>query len=201
MKSKLSIAITAVLLIGSACTGGDPVAGGRLDAGYTGIADEDAGPGDAGHGEDAEMQPSPPPDAFAPRFVDAQAYFQEPEEIDAWYALMARLRREFDEVCGDTFCEGEFSNYQSLRFRCSVEVSTGTVGRCVWVLAASNEEIAPATGAIEVDGRASGCRMPVAPETDVRALVQVLSTSSDQAIRTPLPRSDLSLYDGLAECL
>jgi hypothetical protein len=140
-------------------------------------------------------------DSGAAQFVDAQSYLEEPEDIDAWYQLVAELRSRFDEVCGDTFCEGEYSNYQSLRFRCSVDQSTGNIGSCVWVFAASAEEIAPETGVVTVDGRLFACQMPVAQGTGIRTLLEELLAPGVDPLKEPLPGSDRSLYDGVAECL
>ncbi|WP_437680003.1 hypothetical protein [Sorangium sp. So ce131] len=137
----------------------------------------------------------------ATSFIDAGSYFTSAAEIDAWYGLLRVLDDDFDAVCGDTFCEGDYSNYTPLRFRCSVEEHTGTIGSCVWVLAASSEEILPSTGEVEVDGRIFLCEMPVAPGTAAADLVEALSAPLDRAIDAALPGTDLSLYDGLAECL
>jgi hypothetical protein len=158
--------------------------------------------------EPPESTPPRRDDAAAPagstsakRFVDAASYFTSSAEIDAWYELLRALNDDFDVVCGDTFCEGDFSNYQPLRLRCSVEEHAGTIGRCVWVLAASNEEIAASTGDIEVDARIFLCEMPIAPHTAVTDLVEALSAPSGRAIDAALPGTDRSLYDGLVECL
>jgi len=159
-------------------------------------------------GASPEMEPSSPkppptvePDAATPNFVDALAFFATPEEIDTWFALLAELRRDFDEVCGDTFCEGDFSNYESLRFRCSVEESTGIVGSCVWIFGASNEEIEPSTGGMLVDGQVFTCAMPLAPATPIRDFVAALSAAGDEPIRAQLPGTDRTPFDGLADCL
>ena len=156
---------------------------------------------------DAGMDASPPTpadaaplDASTHRYVDVGDYLRGPHDIEAWVGILAALRREFDEACGDTFCEGDFSNYQSLRFRCSVESSTGIVGSCSWVLAASNEEIDPDTGVIEVSGKLFHCSMPVRP-TPVEALLAALTAPEVDPLRAPLPGTDRSLFDGLADCL
>ncbi|WP_437594447.1 hypothetical protein [Sorangium sp. So ce1000] len=137
----------------------------------------------------------------AKSFVDAESYFTSSAELDAWYGLLRELYDDFDVVCGDTFCEGDFSNYKPLRLRCSVEEHAGTIGSCVWILAASREEIEPSTGDVEVDARTFPCEMPIVPETTVTALVDALSAPSGRAINAALPGTDSSLYDGLVECL
>ncbi|HTE50314.1 MAG TPA: hypothetical protein VK698_05525 [Kofleriaceae bacterium] len=154
---------------------------------------------------DASLPEQPPdaspPDASGLHFVDVGDYLQVPEEIDAWYELLASLRRDFDDVCGDTFCEGDFSNYQSLRFRCSVESSTGVMGSCAWVLAASNEEVVAETGAIRSEGKIFRCEMPLQPDTSLGAFFEAMSRPDSGPIRAPLPGTELTLFDGLAECL
>ncbi len=150
-----------------------------------------------------DTRPRPAPDASPPSssYIDALAYFQTSEEIEAWYQLVAALRSDFDAICGDTFCEGDFSNYESLRFRCSVEESAGTIGSCVWVFAASEEEIVPDTGAVVVTGHTFRCGAPLAPSTAIRDFVQALSAPGIQPLQAPLPGTDLSLYDALGDCL
>ncbi len=145
--------------------------------------------------QEADAEPS------GPRFIDARSCFTSPEDVDAWFDLIAELESDFDAICGDTFCEGEYSNYESLRLRCSVEERTGTVGTCVWIFGASNEEIDPASGSVAVQGEVFTCEMPIAPETDIRELVATLLAPGVQAIRAALPGSKLSFFDGLVDCL
>jgi hypothetical protein len=134
-------------------------------------------------------------------FVDARWYFDDPERIDGWYALTATLRRNFDDVCGDTFCEGDYSNYESLGFRCSVEQGSGIVGSCVWMFAASIDEIAPETGQIRVQWRNWRCRAPLARRTTAIELLDTLTAAGPDPLHAALPRTTTSLYDGLVDCL
>lgn len=53
-----------------------------------------------------------------PAFVDAVDWPANGEGWEAFVDLEQRLDRDFDNICGDTFCGGEFSDYQPLRFRC-----------------------------------------------------------------------------------
>jgi hypothetical protein len=134
-------------------------------------------------------------------FVEARSYVSEPEDIDAWYALLLRLRTDFDSVCGDTFCEGDFSNYESLGFRCSVESTSGSIERCVWTFAASAEAVAPRSGKIEVDVETWRCPVPVLPGTPIREFISALSSANQAPLFAPLPGTRKAIYDGLTECL
>lgn len=137
--------------------------------------------------------------AAARQYVDVSSYLTSEADFEAWYQLRANLNQNFDAICGDTFCEGDYSNIQSLRFRCSVDSRTGVLGECVWVFAASNEEVDPATGAISVQTQSFTCKAPLAPRTTLRAFLAALSGPSP--LYAPLPRTQTSLYDGLVDCL
>jgi hypothetical protein len=137
--------------------------------------------------------------ARAAGYVDVSSYLTTDPQIEAWYALRAGLKRNFDEVCGDTFCEGEYSNIESLRYRCSVHAFTGRIGMCVWVFAASDEQIDPATGRIRVASQAWQCRTPLAPRTRIEELLVALQ--GDAPLRAPLPGTTRTIYDGLIDCL
>ena len=52
-------------------------------------------------------------DAWPP-FVDPYSYFTEEAQYEAWYALRAGLELGFEDICGDTFCEGDYSNIAPL---------------------------------------------------------------------------------------
>ncbi|MBS7458681.1 hypothetical protein [Coralloluteibacterium stylophorae] len=131
-------------------------------------------------------------------YVDASAWLQTDDDVNAWYDIVFGLRDGFDDICGDTFCEGEYSNIESLRFRCSVDAGSGVLGECVWVFAASNEEVHPARGRILVDARSWRCRLPLAAGTTMDELLAALA---DDPLYAPLPRGAVTIYDGLGDCL
>lgn len=132
-------------------------------------------------------------------YVDVYDYFTSDAQFEAWYSLRTRLEAGFDDICGDTFCEGDWSNITPLRLRCSVQRGSGRIGRCVWSFAASNEEIDARTGAIDVETQAWECVLPIAPHTPIDALLAALA--GDDPLQTPLPGTDRTIYDGLGDCL
>lgn len=132
-------------------------------------------------------------------YVDVSGYLTADADINAWYTLVFNLRDDFDYICGDTFCEGEYTNIESLRYRCSVERTTGTIGSCVWVFAASNEEVSARTGRIIVDAQSWRCRTPLVRGTSIHDFLAALEGPSP--LYAHLPGTNWSIYDGLANCL
>lgn len=135
-----------------------------------------------------------------PEYVDVSAYPMDDARYEAWLMLRNALRQDFDEICGDTFCEGDYSNIEPLRFRCSVERTSGRIGMCAWMFAASNEEIDPATGRVVVAQRGFWrCRAPLAKGTTLIAFLDALQ--GPRPLYAALPGTSRTLMDGLIDCL
>lgn len=115
----------------------------------------------------------------------------------AWYDLVGKLNGEFDSVCGDTFCEGDFANLTPLTFSCSVTSKAGDVKDCAWTFAGSYAFTDPKTAAIGVDAPTFVCH--VAPKTTSVKLIALLQNSAD-AIHETLPGTTGSIYDSLVDC-
>ncbi len=134
-----------------------------------------------------------------PAFVDASGYLQADADIEAWLNLRHHLARNFDDICGDTFCEGEYTNIQALRYVCSVQRVTGRIGQCAWSFAASEESVEPLRGGIASDAPAWLCVSPLAPRTTIEDLLGALQ--GDEPLYAALPGTGRSLFDGLVDCL
>lgn len=137
--------------------------------------------------------------ASANAFVEASAYLRDDADFEAWFNLRRQLALDFDAICGDTFCEGEYTNIESLRFVCSVQRVTGRIGQCAWSFAASDESIDPARGGIGLDAPSWLCVSPLAPRTSIESLLAALE--GDGPLYAPLPGTTQSLFDGLVDCL
>jgi hypothetical protein len=138
-------------------------------------------------------------DAWRPPFVEPYAYFTEDAQYEAWYALRAGLELGFEDICGDTFCEGDYSNIAPLRFQCSVQLRSGRIGACTWSFAASNEEIDAGTGQLAVDVPAWTCSIALAPGVTMTQLLVALAV--DEPLFAPLPGGTDAVYDSLVDCL
>lgn len=139
--------------------------------------------------------------AAAPRgdYVEVTGYLQTEAQYEAWFALRNGLYRGFDQICGDTFCEGDYSNLQSLRYLCSVHAPSGRIGTCTWVFAGSQEEVDPGSGRIGVRRAFWQCRTPLAPATTIESLLAALAV--DAPLYAPLPGTQRTIMDGLIDCL
>ena len=133
-------------------------------------------------------------------YVDMYDYLPTWQQQDAWLNLQFALKRDFDDVCGDTFCSGEFTNIEALRYQCSVNRSTGVIGECIWTFAASDESVDPDTGKVVVNPRVWQCRSPLAPYTRAEELLQALG-DTNRPLSKPLPRSNQTLHYSLSDCL
>lgn len=139
------------------------------------------------------------PAAHHSNYVDASAYLQTDAGIEAWYALRQNLRRNFDEICGDTFCEGEYSNIESLRYVCSVHRVNGRIGMCGWTFAASDEVIDPVAGRIVARHQGWLCRSPIVAGTTMESFLDALQ--GEDPLYAALPATSRTLFDGLVDCL
>jgi hypothetical protein len=131
-------------------------------------------------------------------YVDLIDYPRQEANWDRFFALEGRLHYGFDAICGDTFCEGEYSDIRALRLRCSVDAVRGTVHECLWAFAASDLAV-------------SGRRCDRGPATDlavppaagawhpVEAFHAALAARNP--LHDPLPGTSQSVYDGLTGCI
>lgn len=134
-------------------------------------------------------------DALQTRYVELGDFVTSDADIERWREIRQKLDAGFDDVCGDTFCEGDYTNLQSLGFTCSVSSKQGRIRECVWTFAASNEAIDAGTGAIAADIPFFECRFR--PTGKVSGLLQ---SFGDDPLRSTLPGADTSIYDALGDC-
>lgn len=117
---------------------------------------------------------------------------------DAFYGLRDKLAGAFNDVCGDTFCEGDYSNLTPIGFACSVTSKVGNVHDCAWTFAGSIEAVDPTTSAISVDAPSFQCHFTA--KTTGPKLVALLNASSDP-LNAALPGETTTIYDTLLDCL
>ncbi len=142
--------------------------------------------------------PSQPPRSDESLFVELAEWAKErsPGGGAAWSETKRRLARDFDEICGDTFCEGEYADIAPLGFVCSVERATERVSRCAWTFAAADLSVG-ARGEISAMTATKRCFV----EVDARASDLLSALSVPEPLHAPLPGKTTSVYDALIGCL
>ncbi len=128
-------------------------------------------------------------------YTEIQEFGANPAE-EAWYGINAKLQSEFNDVCGDTFCEGDFSNITALRLYCSVTSKNATIHDCAWAFIASTHEVDTKTAAVIPNAVTYQCHFK--PTTTGPKLIALLANSTD-AIHATLPGMG-SIYDTLSDC-
>jgi hypothetical protein len=132
-------------------------------------------------------------------YVDALDFWKTPEDQTAWLDVRRNLTDEFDRVCGDTFCSGDYSNLTSIDFTCGVSSIRGSVRDCVWTFTGSSHLVSGSTGTVRASIASFQCRF--APKTTLRGLRTLLAKEGQgRAIDRTLPGSTTSLYDVLGDC-
>ncbi|MDI9273375.1 hypothetical protein [Stenotrophomonas sp. PFBMAA-4] len=131
--------------------------------------------------------------------VDLIDYPRPEANWDRAYGLESALQREFDRLCADTWCEGDYSNYQVLQFRCAVLAHRGTVQRCVWVVVASELSVDADSGEVHADNRRWACPLELRPGVPVEAFHAALDAPG--GLSAPLPGLDHGLFDVLPGCI
>lgn len=134
-----------------------------------------------------------------PAFVDLVDYPRREANWDRFHDLQWRLQRGFDQICGDTVCEGEYSDVQALRLRCSVDAARGTLAQCRWAFAASDLQVDGENGQLQARQPTWLCTLPLAPGTTVEAFFAALA--GRDPLRAPLPGTGGSIFEGLFDCL
>jgi hypothetical protein len=147
-------------------------------------------------GNDSTTGDSQTDDATATQYVGI-GDFNNSIYQDGIYDLRDQLNGEFGQLCGDTFCEGDYSNLVGMSLNCSVSSVRGDVHDCAWTFSGSQEYVNPDTAAIEVDAVTFACHFKA--KTTAGKFLTQLQGSSD-AIHETLPGGTVSIYDGLSDC-
>ena len=136
----------------------------------------------------------------APAYRDLAETFSNDVDQTRWLELTRGLAHDFDQICGDTFCEGDFANLASLSFRCSVASRTGLIKSCLWLFAGSYETVTASSGNIRPVARFFPCAIPLqgSPGAVMDAL---LAPGGRGPLWATLPGSQATIYDALGGCL
>jgi hypothetical protein len=140
-------------------------------------------------------------DAFMTSFDYADSFDgKNGTSIDAYENALKNLNRSFDQVCPDTFCEGDYSNLTSMDFSCAVETATGTLGDCAWTFSGSYSEVDATTGKLEVSKFIKSCSIDL-KGLSFNTLVDEVNKAGRESINYQAPGKSSSIYDQLVDCI
>jgi hypothetical protein len=140
-------------------------------------------------------------DSRSPAYVDISDYLAGSPDQERLFGLIQRLRRNFDEVCGDSFCEGEYTHLEPMALRCPVSVASGRIKECVYSIAANRESIHQRSGVIHAQQKFFHC--PLAVTATPRQLLDALMDPAATAppLERRLPDGGHTINDALRACL
>ncbi len=127
---------------------------------------------------------------------------------ESFRSYAEKLKQQFDYICPDTFCEGEYTNLASMNFDCVVETEAGKVSLCAWHFYGSASEVNPTTGSLDYTTQNYTCRFaPMVSVNDFlsfmeKAAMQPAGASGYAGLRdTVIPGRSETLWDVLLNCL
>jgi hypothetical protein len=139
-------------------------------------------------------------DTTATVYVDATTFLTTQADKDAWSGLITRMTGEFNDVCGDTFCGGDYPNLRPLDLTCAVTSKVGQIHDCLWTFAGSEELVNGTTGALTVSKPSFQCHFKTTARVPAFITAMTQDDGEDQSIRRILPGNTVSIYDGLVDC-
>jgi hypothetical protein len=138
----------------------------------------------------------PPAEAAKTFYAELGEWSWENADGLAWSQTTRRLADGFHDICGDSFCEGDYPDITPLRFVCSVNLSTKRVSRCSWSFAAADTSVG-ARGAIEANTTTKTCTIEIGAQASDLAS----ALSGPDPLNAKLPNKTTSIYDALVGCL
>lgn len=123
-----------------------------------------------------------------------------------FHKFVHKAARSFDDICGDTYCEGEFANIIPFDFDCVVTVGTGRVDQCIWKFAAAANWVDERNNEVVRQDRIFRCAIPmnasVSQAADFFGLVAKADTTTYHAFfDLTIPGGNgASLYKTLSAC-
>lgn len=133
--------------------------------------------------------------------VEEWANEQGDDAWQTWMGIIGTLRQDFDDVCGDTFCGGDYSNLEPLRFRCSINTTTQVLKNCSYVFGGSYEVVNPTTGTIKVNAKTFSCHISVTGIKLSDFESTLTAAGSTAPLQRTLPGKSESIYSSLIGCI
>lgn len=119
-------------------------------------------------------------------------------DLDRWFEVRSKLKKGFDNICGDTICGGDFSNLATVNLTCSSTRAQKKMKDCLWVLAGNIDYVDGRTGKLTTEARTFQCHVPV--NSNAKTFLDALHGAGDDALNTTVPGTNATFYDALVNC-
>ena len=142
-----------------------------------------------------------PRQTSTPKYTDSFSYVVASKNhvlVNKYDKMRDVLDNEFNRICGDTFCEGEYGNIVSIDLICSVVPTTGQIKTCLWTLGGTTQAVNENTGKVE-KGHLFECSF--SPKMTIQKMVNTITNIDYDLEDSILPGMKESLYDMLTGCL
>lgn len=138
----------------------------------------------------------PPPASTGTQYQELVDYLNETSDFFPWWQARRRINQAFDDACGDTFCEGDYTDISGLALACAVDTTSVKVSACSWSFIGNYNSITT-KGKVSAHPKKFICQIPV--DAPVDAFVTALSGADPLDVK--LPGKQTSLNDALIDCL
>lgn len=132
----------------------------------------------------------------------------EPLTLSEFRSAVSSLTDEFNFICGDLFCEGEFSEIVPVNFDCVINKESKQVSLCQWLFLAFQNDIDVETGLLVRREKIFRCDVPFGGDLKLfreflaAATVTVQGSESRNHFNTVIPGSlGRTIYRVLSSCL
>ncbi|MEO7113257.1 MAG: hypothetical protein ABI183_22650, partial [Polyangiaceae bacterium] len=83
------------------------------------------------------------------------------DDLNDYLTMRTKLNNDFLDICGDTFCDGDYGQFQPVQLDCSASKTTKKMAQCEWTFAASIEYVNGYSGKVTSDVGVVTCTIPV----------------------------------------
>jgi hypothetical protein len=131
-------------------------------------------------------------------YRDVLEVFHDRDHYERYLEFQQRLAERFKDICGDTFCGGDYADLAPTGLTCSASGNGATIKECLWAFGGSQAIVDGATGSVRVHATTFACTIPVRARTT--SFVTAMSASADPLYEI-IPGHDRAFVDGLYACL
>jgi hypothetical protein len=120
-------------------------------------------------------------------------------DLNNYLSLRTRLDNDFLNICGDTFCDGDYGQFQPVQLDCSMSKNTKKMAQCEWTFAASIEYVNGSSAKVTSDVGVVTCTIPVKGlATDFIVAMNVAAPGI--AMQQVVPGGTQTMYDYVSAC-